>query len=93
MFAELILDAVRPPVLADGEEERHEHVPQQYLRDAVLPVAPVGDVYPLRDDAETAGLGEASDQLYVVELEGGIETPALPEDLSAHRDAVPRAGG
>ena len=59
----------------------------------MLPVASIGDVDLLRDDAEAAYLREAPYELYVVELEVGIEAPALLEDLSPHCDAVSGAGG
>jgi hypothetical protein len=91
VVAELVFYAVGPGELPEGENERHERVPQDHARDALLPVAPVGDEDPLLDDAETAPPREAPDQLYIVELEVGIEAPALPEDLPPDRDAMPRA--
>src|SRR5215213_4527140 len=47
VVAELVVYVVRPPVPAHGEKEGHEEVPQDHLRNAVLPVAAVGDVDPL----------------------------------------------
>src|SRR5215207_1738659 len=89
--AELVVYAVRPAELADGEDERHEAVPQDHARGPLLFVAPIGDEDPLLHDAEAAPPGETPDQLYVVELQRRVEAAALPEDLPPDRDAVPRA--
>ncbi len=60
----------------------------------MFPVAPVGDVdSPLGNNAEAASFREAPYELYIIELELGIEAPALPEDLLPHRDTVPGTGG
>ena len=76
MLAELVPYAVGPPETSQREEERHEEVSQDGVQRPVLPVAPVGDVDLLVDDAEPAAPGEPANQLYVVELEAGIEAPA-----------------
>ena len=91
VVAELVFYAVGPGELPEGENERHERVPQDHARGALVPVAPVGDEDLLFHYAEAAPFREAPDQLYVVELEAGIEAPALPEDISPDRDAMPRA--
>jgi hypothetical protein len=91
VVAELVFYVVGPGELPESENEGHERVPQDHARGTLLPVAPVGDEDPLLHDAEAAPFREAPDQLYVVELEAGIEAPALPEDISPDRDAMPRA--
>src|SRR4028119_1207480 len=93
VFADFVVHPVRPLELAEGEYERHERVLGDRAREALLLVAPVGDEDLLFDDAEAAAPGEASDQLYIVELEEGVEAPALAEQPAPDRDAGPGAGG
>jgi len=52
VVAELVVEAVRPLELAEGEDQRHQRVLEYRARHAALPVAPVGDEDLLLHDAE-----------------------------------------
>ena len=56
MVPELVIEAVRPGELAEGEEQRHKRVLEDRTLDAVLPVVLVGGENPLFYDANTGPL-------------------------------------
>jgi hypothetical protein len=77
MVAELVVYVIGPTEPADGEKKRHEEVPREHSQHIVLSVSSVRDENLLVDDAESVLFGHVSDQLYVVELQAGIESPLL----------------
>ena len=79
--------------VAEGEDQRHERVLEDRAGHAVLPVAPVGDEHRIPHDAEPAAPRDASYELYVVELEAGVEPAAPPEEVVPDGQADARPGG
>ena len=93
VFAELVVYAVRPLKLAEGEKERHQRVAEDHAEDSLFLVAPVGDEYLLLHDTEASPLREPPDQLYVVELQAWVESSTTPEEVASHGDADPCSRG
>src|SRR4028118_1342613 len=92
VLADVVVHAVRPPELAEGEDEPHKAVLGHRAGEALLPVAAVGEEDLLLDDAEVPAFSQAPDQLYVVELKGRVKADAAAEEVSPHGDACAGSG-
>ena len=93
MVSELVGYVVGPLELSEGERGCHEQVQEERTKDALFPVAPIGDQDVRAHETEARPLREAPHQLYVVELQGWVEAATLPEQLAPQRDTVSGSGG
>ena len=83
VVSELVGYVVGPLELAKGEGRRHEQVHEEHPENALFPVAPIRDKDARAHVAETPPLREAPHQLYVIELQGGVEAAALLEQVAS----------